>query len=341
MKKRIKILIVDDSLVFRQTLARGIAQDPALVVVATASDPYSARDRIIDFEPDVMTLDLELPRMNGVEFLKRLMPQYPIPVVIVSSATSQVFDALDAGAVVIVIKPESKNSSIASFYNELIVKIKIASMARVDHWKSQRVPRVNYQLDGQVSNKIVAIGASTGGTEAILEVLSKFPCDAPGTLVVQHMPAGFTQMYAQRLNSLCAMEVKEASDGDRLYPGRVLIAPGDYHMRIRRTGSVYSVECRAGDKVCGHCPSVEVMFKSVAEQAGRNAIGVLLTGMGHDGAHGLLAMRRRGAHTIGQDEETSIVYGMPKTAYEIGAVERQLPLNKIPQQVFAWLTGSA
>lgn len=332
-------MIVEDSLVFRQTLARGITQDPALVVVATASDPYSARDRIIEFEPDIMTLDIELPRMNGIEFLKRLMPQYPIPVVVVSSATTRIFDALDAGAVDYVIKPENRNNELDSFYNELVVKIKIASMARVDHWKSKHVPNVNYHIQGQVSNKIIAIGASTGGTEATLEVLRKFPRDAPGTLVVQHMPAGFTEMYAQRLNSLCTIEVKEASDGDRVYPGRVLIAPGDYHMRIKRTGSVYSVECQAGEKVCGHCPSVEVMFSSMAEQVGRNAIGVILTGMGQDGAQGLLAMRRKGAHTIGQDEETCVVYGMPKIAYDIGAVERRLPLNNIANQVFAWLAN--
>ncbi|MGE5403682.1 MAG: protein-glutamate methylesterase/protein-glutamine glutaminase [Candidatus Saccharibacteria bacterium] len=339
LKRKIKVLIVDDSMVFRETLARGIAQDPGIEVVATASDPYSARDKIIEFEPDVMTLDEEMPKMNGIDFLRKLMPQYPIPVVMVSAVSDKVFDALNAGAVDFVTKPDSKSGGMESLINELVIKIKIASTAKVGHWKSQPTRQITSRVSGDLSNTIIAIGASTGGTEAILQVLKTFPREMPGIVMVQHMPPVFTKLYAERLNNSCLLEVVEASDGDRIIPGRALLAPGDYHMRIRKSGGIYTVQCFKGEKVNGHCPSVDVLFDSVAEQAGRSAVGVILTGMGADGAKGLLNMRKHGARTIGQDEETSVVYGMPKVAYDIGAVQRQAPLQNIAVNVHSMLNG--
>jgi len=339
-KRKIRVLIVDDSLLFRETLAKGVAQDAAIEVVGTASDPYSARDKILEFEPDVMTLDVEMPRMNGIEFLKRLMPQYPIPVVVVSSVSDNVFNALNAGAVDFVTKPNMRSQmGMKSFINELIIKIKIASTAKVGKWKiearsNNREIVVN---EKHSRGKILAIGASTGGTEAIYSVLKTMPRDIPGTVVVQHMPPVFTRMYSERLNNSCLMEVKEAENGDRIIPGRVLIAPGDYQMRIKKAGGIYIVECRKGEKVSGHCPSVDVLFESVAKVAGRNAIGVILTGMGGDGAKGLLSMRRSGARTIGQDEKSCVVYGMPKVAYDLGAVEKQVPLDVVSRTVFSML----
>lgn len=339
LKRKIKVLIVDDSLLFRETLAKGISQDAAIEVVGTASDPYSARDKILEFEPDVMTLDVEMPKMNGIEFLKRLMPQYPIPVVVVSAVSDNVFNALNAGAVDFVTKPNTKNQlSMQSFINELIIKIKIASTAKVGKWKiGEKVEKEIAGNKKSETNKILAIGASTGGTEAIYSVLKAMPRDIPGTVIVQHMPPVFTKMYSERLNNSCVMEVKEAENGDKVLPGRVLIAPGEHHMTIKKVGSMYIVECFKGEKVNGHCPSVDVLFESVAKAAGKNAIGVILTGMGGDGAKGLLAMRKNGARTIGQDEQSCVVYGMPKVAYDIGAVEKQVPLESIPQTVFSML----
>lgn len=338
VRKKLKVLIVDDSMVFRETLAKGISQDAGIEVVGTASDPYSARDKIIEFEPHVMTLDVEMPRMNGIEFLKRLMPQYPIPVVVVSSVSDNVFDALNAGAVDFVTKPgvNSKNG-LEAFINELIIKIKIASTARLGHWKNEHAMHTIDSTNKHGSQKILAIGASTGGTEAIYSVLKMLPRDIPGTVIVQHMPPVFTKMYADRLNNSCLMEVKEAQNGDRVYPGRVLIAPGDYHMRLKKTGTIYTVECFKGEKVNGHAPSVDVLFDSVAKVCGKDAIGIILTGMGGDGAKGLLAMRSRGARTIGQDQKSCVVYGMPKVAYDLGGVEKQAQLEHIPQIIYSML----
>ncbi|MDP4180983.1 MAG: chemotaxis response regulator protein-glutamate methylesterase [Bacillota bacterium] len=329
--KKIRVLVVDDSLVFREAIARGISKDPGIEVVATASDPFMARDKIIEFEPDVMTLDVEMPKMGGIEFLRKLMPQYPIPVVVVSAVSSNVFDALNAGAVDFVTKPDVRNgNNLDSLINELIIKIKIASTAKLGHWKNNKTSdRAFENANGLNKNLVIAIGASTGGTEAIYEVLKKFPEDMPGIVIVQHMPPVFTKMYSDRLNNTCALNVKEAKTGDQVVQGTVLIAPGDYHMKLKRSGSGYIVECFKGDKVNGHCPSVDVLFNSVASIAGKNAIGIILTGMGYDGAKGLLEMRKKGAKTIGQDEESSVVYGMPKVAYDIGAVEKQAPIGDI------------
>ncbi len=334
IKQRIKVLIVDDSLVFRETLVKGLGGDPGIEVVGTASDAYEAKEKIMALQPQVLTLDVEMPKLNGIEFLKQLMPQYPLPVVMVSAVSDSVFEALKAGAVDFVTKPDvSTGRGMESLINELIVKIKIASIAKVSGWKHDpKFHEVRNIVQGR-PDKLIAIGASTGGTEALSHILQDFPRSMPGTVVVQHMPPVFTRMYADRLNNCCQVEVKEAENGDRVFPGRVLIAPGDFQMKIKRSGESYFIECFKGEKVNGHCPSVDVLFDSVAEHAGKNAIGVILTGMGYDGAKGLLAMRKKGGRTLGQDESTSVVYGMPRVAFEIGAVERQVPLGEMAKAI--------
>lgn len=340
VSRRIKVLIVDDSLLFRETLAKEIGKDFGIEVIGTAEDPFAARDKILELKPDVITLDVEMPKMDGIAFLKKLMPQYPLPVIVVSSVGKNVFEALDAGAVDFVTKPEiNKPGGMNSFINELIVKIKIASTAKVGSFKKdyEAVKIIsNHGVD--ISNTILAIGASTGGTEAIYNVITSLPRDMPGILIVQHMPPVFTRLYADRLNNSCKLEVKEAQDGDLIKPGRVLVAAGDYHMRLAKGPSGYYVKCAQGERVNGHCPSVDVLFDSVAEVAKSKAIGVILTGMGADGAKGLLNMRKQGAYTIGQDEKTSTVYGMPMVAYNIGAVAKQLPLDKIAQEICTHLS---
>ena len=336
LKQKIKVLIVDDSLLFRETLSREISKDPDVEVVGTAADPYMARDMIIKLKPDVLTLDVEMPKMNGIEFLKKLMPQYPLPVIVVSSVSKNVLDALEAGAVEFVTKPNlSRAGGMNSFVNELIVKIKIASTARVGNLKKDYAPSKAIQTSNGVNvmNTVIAIGASTGGTDAIFAVVSRLPRDMPPILIVQHMPPVFTKLYADRLNNTCKLEVKEAEDGDELRPGRVLIAPGSFQMRLVKRGSGYYVKCTQEEKVSGHCPSVDVLFSSVAEAAGKQSIGVILTGMGRDGADGLLKTKKKGAYTIGQDEKSSIVYGMPMVAYNIGGVEKQLPLDRIADEL--------
>jgi two-component system chemotaxis response regulator CheB len=314
----------------RETIAAGLSEDPGLEVVGKASNPYEARDVIVELEPDVLTLDVEMPRMNGIEFLRLLMPQYPMPVVVVSSLSNIVFEALNAGAVDFVAKPGARSSrEIKAFIQELIVKIKIASLAKVSHMK--RHAQAERIAGGRSDAKtLIAIGASTGGTEATLQVLKAFPPDMPGVVIVQHMPPVFTKMYAERLNGACLMQVKEAQDGDVVDTGRAFVAPGDMHMKLVLDHGVYRIRCFAGEKVSGHCPSVDVLFDSVADTAKRNAIGVILTGMGADGAKGLMKMRKAGAFTIGQDEKSCVVYGMPMVAYNIGAVARQAALEDIP-----------
>ena len=336
----IKVLIVDDSIVFRELLVQNLGRDPAIQVVGTARDPFEARDAILALKPDVMTLDIELPRMNGIEFLRKLMPQYPLPVVVISSLSDKVFDAMNAGAVDFVAKPAvSSRKQLEDFVrNELLVKIKIASSARISNIKKSVM--LNHANPERMSvnrgNLVVAIGASTGGTEATSAVVRQFGTDIPGIVCVQHMPPGFTQMYAKRLDDECQIRVKEAETGDRVLPGHMLIAPGgDRHMRLVKVG--YQVEIKPGPRVNGHCPSVEVLFDSVAKAAGPDAVGIILTGMGGDGAKGLLAMRKAGARTIGQDESTCVVYGMPKVAYDLGAVEYQEKLTDIAQRTYALL----
>lgn len=338
----IKVLVVEDSIVFRELLVQNLNKDPAIQVVGTAKDPFEARDAILAHKPDVMTLDVELPRMSGIEFLRKLMPQYPLPVVVISSLSEKVFDAMNAGAVDFVAKPAVSNrSQLEDFIrNELLVKIKIASTAKISNIKKAVMSQEQQHLNVKTNNLIVAIGASTGGTEAIFEVAKEFGTDIPGVVVVQHMPPGFTAMYAKRLNDQCRIQVKEAETGDRVLPGHMLIAPGgDRHMRLLKVNGVYQVECKAGPRVNGHCPSVDVLFDSVAKSAGKNAVGIILTGMGGDGAKGLLEMRKAGARTIGQDESTCVVYGMPKVAYDLGAVQHQEKLSDIAKRTYAVLNN--
>lgn len=330
----IRVLIVDDSATARAVLHDILDSDSSIEVVGTASDAYIARDKIVELRPDVVCLDVEMPRMDGITFLKRLMHYMPIPVIMVSSLTQSgaktTLAALEAGAVDFVAKPHSHiYDGKEEMRDELIAKIKSASKAKVHQHILRDIGQANTTSLVETTNKILAIGASTGGTEALKDVLMGLPRNAPGTIVVQHMPANFTGPFAERLNSLCAVEVREARNGDSITPGLVLIAPGDYHMVVRRSGARYYVEIGSGEKISGHRPSADVLLNSVAKIAGANAIGVILTGMGADGAKGLLAMRNAGAKTLGQDEASCVVYGMPKVAYEIGAVEKQLPLHKI------------
>ncbi|WP_154516560.1 protein-glutamate methylesterase/protein-glutamine glutaminase [Velocimicrobium porci] len=340
--KQIKVLVVEDSLVFRELLVRGIESDPALKVVAQASNPYEARDAILKYRPDVMTLDVVMPRMDGIEFLRKLIPQYPLPAVVVSVKNRESFEALNAGAVDFVSKPNTNNpKQIEDFVKkELNIKIKIASTAKMGNLKQSRgTSSILENVEKNYGERIIAIGASTGGTEAIATVIKNFKPDIPGTVIVQHMPPGFTTMYAERLNNQSSVFVKEAQSGDIVERGKVLLAPGDLQMRLTKISGTYRVECKAGEKVSGHCPSVDVLFHSVAANAGSHGIGVLLTGMGADGAKGLLAMRRAGAETIGQDEASCVVYGMPKVAYEIGAVKYQVDINNVAPKIYNILNG--
>ncbi len=337
--KPIRVLVVDDSMMMRNMIVQGLDSDPNIEVVAQAQDAYEARDCIIKYRPDVMTLDVEMPKMSGIDFLKKLMPQYPLPVVMLSALNDKVFDALDAGAVDFVKKPESMNRAQLNDFltQELATKVKIASTAKVGKMKRVDTATITGHIVGG-KDRVVAIGASTGGTEAIFEVVKRFKRDIPGVVIVQHMPPGFTKMYADRLNNQCEVAVKEAKTGDRVLPGQVLIAPGDRHMRLVKVAGEYQVEVKGTDRVNGHCPSVDVLFDSVARVAGKNAVGVILTGMGGDGAKGLLAMRNAGAKTVGQDEATCVVYGMPKVAFDLGGVQIQKPVTAIAGEVYRLLS---
>lgn len=340
--KEIRVLVVDDSMFMREFISNELSKDMGIKVVGKASDPFEARDKIIELSPDVMTLDIQMPKMNGIEFLKRLMPQYPLPVVVVSSVDGAVFDAMDAGAVDFINKSNLKDERDRQrFVSELVVKIKIASIAKVGKYKHSEerkisAPRASGHLDGEA---VIAIGASTGGTEALYSIIKDLGNDLPGIVIVQHMPPVFTKLYADRLNNTCVVEVKEAKNGDEVKPGSVLIAQGGLQMRLVRKSGGLSVECSEGEKVSGHCPSVDVLFDSVAKIKGINTLGIILTGMGSDGAKGLLAMKKNGACTIGQDKQSCIVYGMPEVAFSIGAVDTQLPLSDIPASIYKWYNG--
>ena len=339
---KIKVLVVEDSYMFRNVLVNGLNADPSIEVVATAGDPFEARDMIIKHGPDVMTLDVEMPKMDGIEFLRKLMPQHPLPVVMVSSLNDKVFDALNAGAVDFVNKPVgmSKEQLGDFIKNELVTKVKIASTVKLGNFKRAKyeVNMGGMSVAGDRYKKLVlAIGASTGGTEAICSVLTGLDGNAPGIVITQHMPAGFTKMFAERLNNQTRFNVSEARTGDIIRPGCVYIAPGDKQMKVVKAGSNYQIDCYAGPKVSGHCPSVDVLFESVSTACGKNAIGVILTGMGADGAKGLYKMRQNGAITVGQDEESCIVYGMPKVAMELGGVMYQAGLKAIPEKIHGLL----
>ncbi len=336
--RKIRVLVVDDSLTFRRLLVDSLRQDPAIDVVAEAGDAYMARDAIIKYRPDVMTLDVVMPRMDGIEFLRKLLPQYPLPVVVISALDEKVFDAMSAGAVDFVCKPSNIDREQVSEFirKDLGAKIKIASTVKVGRMKRPVSGPIG-QSGALKKNMVVAIGASTGGTEAIFEVVRQFHKDIPGVVIVQHMPAGFTKMYADRLNEQCEVFVKEAETGDRVRQGQVLVAPGDRQMRLVKLNGTYQVECRGTERVSGHCPSVDVLFSSVAKAAGKDAVGVIMTGMGGDGAKGLLEMREAGAATIGQNEASCVVYGMPKVAYDIGAVQHQEDLSGIARRIYSVL----
>lgn len=365
---KIKVLVVDDSALFRQMIIQHLSSKPNIEVVGYAINAYDARQKIPQLKPDVLTLDVEMPGLNGIEFLKQLLPTNPLPVVLVSSLNLSVFDALSAGAVDFVRKPDmSVANSKDAFFTSLVLKVQAASKAKV------RVPHASSTVPGTpaassapsqtparfqtgrtpaaagpahntpiakpmpfpplprnvLDSTIIGLGASTGGTEATLEVLKRLPANIPPMVITQHMPEGFTEMYAQRLNRICAMEVREAKNGDILHPGLALIAPGAKQMEVIRSGRNYMVQCRAGAKVSGHCPSVDVLFNSIAKNVAINKVGIIMTGMGRDGADGLLRMRQAGAFTIGQDKDSCVVYGMPMVAYNIGAVCTQASCENI------------
>jgi two-component system chemotaxis response regulator CheB len=328
--RKVRVLIVDDSAVVREVLTRELTKDPRIEVVGTAADPYIARDKIVELNPDVLTLDVEMPRMDGLTFLRHLMKSRPLPVIVLSSLTQEgtmtAVDALAAGAVDVLGKPGTSFSTDA-IGPVLAAKIRAAATAKVA--ATPLKPSVAPPPRLITTNKILAIGASTGGVQALTTVLTAFPAGAPGTVIVQHMPEKFTASFAQRLSQICRVEVLEARDGDRVGPGRVLLAPGGKHMLLRRSGAEYHVCVKDGPQVFHQRPSVEVLFNSVAEVAGPNAVGAILTGMGADGSTGLLAMRRAGARTIAQDEKSCVVFGMPAEAIRCGAAEHVVPLDQI------------
>ncbi len=347
IKNKIRVLITDDSILFRNVLKNELSKDQSIEIVGMAADPIEAMEKIKLLNPDILTLDIEMPKMDGLTFIKKLMSERPMKVVLVSSMNISVFDALQSGAVDFVRKPDmSSNNDLQSFIQELKTKIKIASIAKLVNYQGltkakdiKEEPKKIILTAKLETSKIIAIGASTGGTEAILKILKELPATAPPILITQHMPPGFTKMYAERLNRICSMEVREAADGDRVKKGLALVAPGDKHMRLRKDEEGYYVECKKGEKVSGHCPSVDVLFDSVAEIAGKKAVGIILTGMGKDGASGLMNMKKAGAFTIGQDEKTSVVYGMPMVAYNIGAVQVQAPIDAISSILFKYLNS--
>ena len=319
----IRVLLVDDSLLFRELLGQAIsAYLPLGSQIEKAANPFEARDKILSFEPDVMLLDIEMPRMNGIDFLKRLLAQYAQTVIMLSSCAQYRETALEAGAVDFVVKPDG-NILLAdkSFFIDLAARICAAA--------KQPLTRMAPVMKGSLHKSIIAMGASTGGTEALATVLKALHPPLPGIVIVQHIPPMFSRLFAERLEAECALTVKEAANGDMVEANHVYIAPGDQQMRVKGTRSLMRLECFQGERVNGHCPSVDVLFDSVASVAGENSLGVIMTGMGADGAKGLLKMRQSGADTIGQDERSCVVYGMPRVAWELGAVGCQLPLQAI------------
>lgn len=336
-----RVLIVDDSALMRKLLTSILTSDPAITVVGTAPDPIVAREKIKALNPDVLTLDVEMPRMDGLAFLEKLMTLRPMPVVMVSSLTDKgaevTMRALELGAVDVFCKPvDSAAGGLQAQAKTLIDKVKAAAQARVrplgDRPKASQ-SRLAVTTLYRSSDRLVAIGSSTGGVEALREIVLALPADAPPLVVTQHIPPKFSASFAERLDGMAAVRVKEAADGERIVAGHVYIAPGDRHLAVRRSGAQLILHCHDGPLVSGHKPSVNVLFHSVAETCGAKAVGVILTGMGRDGAEGLLAMRKAGAATIGEDESSCVVYGMPKAAFEIGAVERQLPLSQIAEEI--------
>ena len=362
MSKKIRVLIVDDSALMRQALTKLLQRDPQIEVVGSAADPFIARDKIKALNPDVLTLDVEMPRMDGLTFLEKLMQAHPMPVVMVSSLTEAgcetTLRALELGAVDFFLKPKvDLREHLEEVAQEVAAKVRAAAMARIGRAASRTLRAEGHRGNGgrregqganpaagqsgqaglqarpsamiKTTDRIIVVGASTGGTEALKEFLVAMPADAPGIVIVQHMPEYFTRSFADRCNQLCTIRIKEEADGDRVLVGHAFIAPGNFHMALRRNGAQYFVQVFSGPPVNRHRPSVDVLFDSAADCAGRNAVGVIMTGMGADGAKGLLAMRQRGARTIAQDEASCVVFGMPKEAIEAGAVEAVVPLPRI------------
>jgi len=344
LRRKIKVLIIDDSALAREILRKGLSRYEDLEVVGTAADVYEGRDKIVYLKPDVLTLDIEMPKMDGVEFLRRLIPQYPIPVIVVSSLSSDnagvTLDALDFGAVDYIQKPSSRfGNKLAGMMDELHEKLIYASSVNVKRIRENynfKVKESTSVLRG-ATDKIILIGASTGGTVAIKKVVEEFPPDMPGCVIVQHMPEGFTKMFAEKLNQLCRVEVKEAETGDRIIRGRVLVAPGNKQLYVNRSGSDYVVLCKSEERINGHCPSVEPLFDSAARYCGSNTVAVMLTGMGADGADAMVRLRETGARTMAQDRETSVVFGMPGEAYARGGAEVLVPIEKITSTILSFL----
>ena len=353
---KIKVLIVDDSALVRQTLVSILESDPQIEIVGVAADPYIAVDKIKECVPDVITLDIEMPRMDGLTFLKKLMSQHPIPVVVISTLTEKGTDsallALEFGAVEVLAKPKVNTKILLEQSKiELCDKVKAAALANVKRRTfsartatSEVAPKLSADaVIGkhtstsmvQTTETVIAIGASTGGTEALRVLLEGFPADCPGIVIVQHMPEMFTKQFAQRLNSLCKVSVKEAENGDKVLRGHVLLSPGGKHMMLKRSGAIYHVEVVDGPLVNRHRPSVDVLFRSVARYAGKNVVGAILTGMGDDGARGMLEMKEAGAHTIAQDENSCVVFGMPKEAIKLGGADKVLPLSDISKYIMS------
>jgi two-component system chemotaxis response regulator CheB len=344
---RIRVLVVDDSAIVRKILTDALTAEPDIEVVGTAPDPYVARDKILALHPDVLTLDIEMPRMDGLTFLKKLMQFHPMPAVIISSLAQPsckvAIEALALGAVEVLAKPGGPYS-VGELRHSLAAKIRAAAVARLRRSdpRPAAAPAPLAALTAHPAasaNSVIAIGASTGGTEAIASIMVKLPAASPGIVIAQHIPPEFSRAFANRLNDICAVEVREAVDGDEVRAGVALVAPGDFHMLLRRTGGRYYVTVKTGPRVCYQRPSVDVLFHSVAEAAAAHATGILLTGMGSDGAQGLLKMRTAGAHTIAQDETTSVVFGMPHQAILAGAAETVLPLPAIAEAMLAAAAG--
>jgi len=346
--KKIRVLIVDDSAIVRQTLSALLSSDPEIEVMATAADPFVAAERMTDEIPDVITLDIEMPRMDGLTFLRKIMLQHPIPVVICSSLADEgaqsTLKALEYGAVEIITKPRLGTRQFLEESRTVICEaVKAAARARLGTFHAEHIVEPKLTADAilpqathamaETTEKVIAVGASTGGTEALRSLLEPLPADAPGIVIVQHMPELFTRAFAERLNGLCAITVKEAETNDTVLRGHALIAPGNHHMLLRRSGARYFVEIKEGPLVCRHRPSVDVLFRSAARYAGPNAVGVILTGMGDDGARGMLEMKDAGAYNIAQDEATSVVFGMPKEAIKLNGVHKVMALSDIPSAI--------
>jgi two-component system chemotaxis response regulator CheB len=345
MTNDIKVLVVDDSAVVRKVFSEQLSKQRGIVVVGSAPDPYVAREKIVKLKPDVITLDIEMPRMDGITFLKKLMQHYPLPVIIVSSLSTKgskiALEALSLGALEVISKPNAAYS-VGDMSLQLAEKIRAVYGAKMNAASSHTsgnkpVTSIGSMALASTTHKIIAIGASTGGTKAIENVLTRLPQNMPGIVVVQHMPAQFTTSFAQRLNELCQMTVKEAQHGDTVTNGQVLIAPGNYHMIFKRSGARYYVEIKKGPLVHYQRPAVDVLFKSVARFAGSNALGIILTGMGKDGAAGMLDMKKAGAINIAQDERSSVVFGMPKEAIKVGAVDYVQDIHMIADKAILLL----